>query len=95
MQTIPSFSVHPLSMIRSDGLQRVDIACNAPRAFHGTLTIRGGGMEIARPVDIAAGENLQSVFLPPAAEDTDCTAVLSDEIPLAEVRFLWKRPREQ
>ena len=94
MQTITSFSVHPLSLIRSDGLQRVDVSCNAPRAFHGTLTIRGEDMEIAHPVDVSSGENLQSIFLPPAAEDTACTAVLSDKTPLAEVRFIWKRPRE-
>ena len=94
MQTITSFSVHSLSMIRTDGLQRVDVSCNASRAFHGILTIRGDDMGFTHPVDVSSGENLFSVFLPPAAKDTACTAVLSDEIPLAEVRFIWKRPRE-
>ncbi len=93
MTAIQDFSVTPVSMIDSQGLQRAELRCRTAGAFHGSLVIRGDGIDLCMPVAVSSGENRLVLRLPPPETAADVTAVLSDGDVSASCSFHWEKPR--
>ncbi len=94
MLRIENLSVTPLSMIRADGLQRVDLRCRISASAHALLTVTAGERLLTCDIALSAGDNGISLFLPPPEADIHSVWKLESDGAEARTELLWKKPRE-
>ena len=91
---ITDFSVKPLSMINSDGLQRIILRCKVEKSVHATLNISGEGIAITKSLGLSSGKNNIALYLQPPKKDTDTVWKLTVGENTQSISVLWKKPRE-
>ena len=97
MQMIKSVKIEPVSMIRRDGLQRIELHSVCERPVHTVMSLWRGETKLAEAdTALDGGEANNTVFLPPPDSDIECEARFYSKTGelLYKTVLTWKKPRE-
>ncbi|MBO5198547.1 MAG: hypothetical protein J6B85_08535 [Lachnospiraceae bacterium] len=98
MAAITNLKIMPVSMVTQDQLQRIEIVYECDRAMHVWLSVFQKEKAVAEryPLAFDSGSGRTAALLPVPEEELDTLWCLTDREGnvLAEVRNVWRRPRE-
>ncbi len=98
MSKISKISITPLSMIRSDGLQKILFKAYSACCEHLKLSVFDSTGNLIREgaLNVSTGENEQGIFLNPIDSDTETVWKAFDKKgrEVFSKTLLWKKPRE-